>query len=61
MTQGKVLVCPNCKSPLPIQPSVDEFDAEPPNAGTQIKCPGCGYEGFPEEVTEEELKKLKEE
>jgi len=61
MTEGKVLVCPSCKNPLPIQPDIEEIDAEPPNVGTQIKCPSCGYEGFPEEVTKEELKKLTEE
>jgi|GEM_PF-2622885 len=61
MTNATILICPNCKNPLPIQPSVDEMDAEPPNVGTQIKCPACGYEGFPEEVTEQQLKNLREE
>ena len=55
-----ILICPNCKTPIPAEVDLSDPTAEPPEPGTQIKCPNCGYEGFPEEVTEEEFKKIKE-
>lgn len=55
-----VLVCPNCKSLISTEPDMDDPTIEPPDADTQIKCPECGYEGFPEEMTEEEYKKSRE-
>ncbi len=61
MEGKKILICPNCKNPMSTEHDIDDPTIEPPDAGTQIKCPVCGYEGFPEEITEEEYKKMKEE
>ena len=59
MREKTLLVCPYCKNQIPAEYNVDDPYAEPPDAGTQVKCPVCRYEGLPEEVTEEELKVLK--
>ncbi len=60
MEDRKILVCKNCKSRISTEPNMDDPTVEPPDPGTQVKCPVCGYEDFPEEMTEEEYKKLKE-
>ena len=39
-----ILICPNCKTPIPAEVDLSDPTAEPPEPGTQIKCPNCGYE-----------------
>ncbi len=59
--EKKILICTNCKNPIPMEPNIDDPTLEPLDADTQVKCPLCGYEGFPEEISEKEYKKSNEE